>query len=313
MEFFKKNTKIDFMRQRKWAALFSLAILIFSVTSLFLYPLNMGLDFTGGMQLELQTKGPANIAAIRNTLQKAGFSGASVIRYGKSSNVEITLSPKNFSDSNESKNLKIQKVFQNKMQSLFPKASILRVDFIGPQVGKQLANEGLLAVIVALIATMIYIALRFEYRFAISSTIALIHDPLLILGLFSFFHIEFNLIALAALLTVIGFSLNDTIVIFDRVRENFRKIRKGSAWDIMNISINQTLSRTIMTSGLTLIAVLVLYFYGGPMIEGFSLALIIGIVIGTYSSIYIAGASAIVMGLSRQDLLPPAKEIDDAP
>ncbi len=167
---------------------------------------------------------------------------------------------------------------------------------------------------VALLLTLIYISFRFEYRFAISGILALIHDPVLILGVFSFFHIQFDLISLVALLTVIGYSLNDTIVVFDRVRENFRKVRKGSSIDIMNLSINQTLSRTIMTSGLTMLAVLALLIYGGPVLFSFSLALLIGIIVGTYSSIYIAGALAIAFGLDRSNFLPKKREaIDDLP
>ena len=164
---------------------------------------------------------------------------------------------------------------------------------------------------VALIGTMIYIALRFEYRFALSAAIALIHDPMLILGVFSFFHFEFNMIVLTALLTVIGYSLNDTIVVYDRVRENFRKVRKGTPLEIMDLSINQTLSRTIMTSGLTMLVVLALFFFGGETIHGFALALIIGIVVGTYSSIYVAGSMAVVFGLNRSNMMPVAKKFDD--
>ena len=195
-----------------------------------------------------------------------------------------------------------------------PGAVKQRVDFVGPQVGKELATKGILAIVIALLATMIYIALRFEHRLAFSSAVALVHDPVLILGIFSFFRIEFDLKALAGLLAVIGYSLNDTIVVFDRVRENFIKIRRASSMEIMNISINQTLSRTIMTSVLTLFVVVALFVYGGETIHGFSLALIIGIVIGTYSSIYVAGALAVVMGLDRKDFLKSQKkEIDDRP
>jgi preprotein translocase subunit SecF len=160
---------------------------------------------------------------------------------------------------------------------------------------------------------MAYIALRFEYRFAVSAAVALIHDPILILGIFSFFHLQFTLITLAALLTVLGYSLNDTVVVYDRVRENFRKVRKGTPVEIMNLSVNQTLSRTIMTSGLTLLVVIVLFIFGGEMLRGFSLALIIGIMIGTYSSIYVAGSFAIMMGLDRQHLVPSKKIVDDRP
>ncbi len=185
---------------------------------------------------------------------------------------------------------------------------------VGPQVGKELANKGILAVIVALLAIMVYVALRFEYRFALGAALALIHDPILILGIFSFFQWEFNLTVLAAVLAVIGYSLNDTIVIFDRIRENFRKMRKGSTLEIVNISTNQTLSRTLMTSAITLMVVLALFFFGGPMIHGFAAALIIGIVVGTYSSIYVAGALTVALGLSRADLLPtPKQELDSRP
>ena len=189
-----------------------------------------------------------------------------------------------------------------------------RVDFVGPQVGAELATKGALAILVSLLATMIYIAMRFEYRLAVSSAVALIHDPVLILGVFALFSIEFDLKALAGLLAVIGYSLNDTIVVFDRVRENFVRIRRSTPLEIMNISINQTLSRTIMTSLLTLFVVVALFVYGGETIRSFSLALIIGIVIGTYSSIYVAGALAVVMGLDKKDFMPSQKrELDDKP
>jgi len=200
------------------------------------------------------------------------------------------------------------------VKQILPDAKVQQVDYIGPQVGQELATKGALAIVIALIGTMIYIALRFDFRFSVGSTVALIHDPVIILGIFSFFQIEFNLIALAAVLTVIGYSLNDTIVIFDRVRENFRKLRKATPIEVMNQSINQTLSRTIMTSVLTLFVVLALFFLGGSMMHGFSLALIIGIVVGTYSSIYVAGSLAIALGLTRQLLLPVPKEaLDDRP
>ena len=192
-----------------------------------------------------------------------------------------------------------------------PCATKQQVDFVGPQVGQELATKGALAILVSLLATMVYIAIRFEYRLAFSSAIALIHDPILILGIFAWFGIEFDLKALAGLLAVIGYSLNDTIVVFDRVRENFVKIRRSTPIEIMNISINQTLSRTIMTSLLTLFVVVALFVYGGETIHGFSLALIIGIVIGTYSSIYVAGALAVVMGLSSKDFISTNKKILD--
>jgi len=191
------------------------------------------------------------------------------------------------------------------------KVELRRIEFVGAEVGENLAEQGTLAVVVALLAMMLYIAVRFEYRFGVSAAVALMHDPILILGIFSFFQFDFDLAVLAGILAVIGYSLNDTIVIYDRVRENFRKVRKGTPKEIMNLSINQTLSRTIMTSSLTLIVVLALYFIGGESLRGFSLALIIGIIVGTYSSIFVSGALALSMGLSRADLVPSSKKVAD--
>lgn len=306
MEFFKQNTNIDFMAQRKGAALLSVIVFVLSMLSLMMYGLSMGLDFTGGTQVQMRFSHEADLNAIRSTLEKGGFKDAEVKNYGTSRDVLVTLVPKKSANESPSKDRIV-----SQLQQMLPDATIQQVDFIGPQVGKELATKGALAIVVALLGTMIYIALRFEFRFAIGSTIALIHDPILILGVFSFFHIEFNLIALAAVLTVIGYSLNDTIVIFDRVRENFRKMRKATSIEVINASINQTLSRTIMTSVLTLLVVFALFFMGGSMLHGFSLALIIGIVVGTYSSIYVAGSLALALGLKREHLLPVPKEVLD--
>ncbi len=305
MEFFKANTKIRFMAVRKWTAIFSIVLFTFSLGSLAINHLNLGLDFTGGTQLEVSYTNPANIEKIRQTLYKAGFTQAIVQPYGTTRDVLIRVG--------QQEKLSTEQL-RATMMGLLPGATLQSMEFIGAQVGKTLLFNGLLAVLVSLIAIMIYIAVRFEYRFAVSAAAALIHDPILILGLFSFFHIEFNLIALAAVLTIIGYSINDTIVVYDRIRENFRKVRKGTTKEIVNISINQTLSRTIMTSGLTLLAVLALYLFGGEVLHGFSMALIIGIIIGTYSSIYVAGSMAVALGLERSHLLPPAKrEIDESP
>jgi preprotein translocase subunit SecF len=290
---------------RKWTALFSAVIFLWSIAGLIIHGLNFGLDFTGGLQIEAHYAKAVDLGEIRQQLNRAGFSEAVVQSYGTSEDILISL--------RKSAQVKQNAIVAQVTQAL-PGAKILSVDFVGPQVGKELATRGLLALVISLLATMFYIALRFEYRFAVSSSLALIHDPMLILGVFSWFHIEFNLPALAAVLAVIGYSLNDTIVIFDRVRENFRKVRKTSALDIMNLSINQTLSRTIMTSGLTLTAVLALFFLGGEMIHSFATAMVIGIIIGTYSSIYVAGALALAMGLDRKDfILVERKELDARP
>lgn len=308
MEFFKHNTQINFMAQRKWAALLSAILFILSIVSLVMNGLNFGLDFTGGTQVQLNFPQAVDLNQIRDSLESAGFKEASVVSYGTSKDVLVTISPKS-----EAKEVDKDDVIRQIVQVL-PTAKVQQVDYIGPQVGQELATKGALAIVVALLGTMIYIALRFDFRFAIGSTVALIHDPILILGIFSFFHIEFNLIALAAVLTVIGYSLNDTIVIFDRIRENFRKLRKASSIEVVNQAINQTLSRTIMTSALTLTVVLALFFLGGSVLHGFALALIIGIVVGTYSSIYVAGSLTLALGLARIHLLPVSKEaLDDRP
>ncbi|CDZ77098.1 preprotein translocase subunit SecF [Legionella massiliensis] len=306
MEFFNPNSNVDFMGARKWTALFSALIFVVSLGALLTNGLKWGLDFTGGTQVEVTyPQQAADLAAIRDNLYKIGFKEAQVVSYGTSKDVLISIAPRADMD---------QSVLVDKVMGQLPGAVKQRVDFVGPQVGQELATKGALAIIVSLLATMIYIAMRFEYRLAVSSAVALIHDPVLILGVFALFGIEFDLKALAGLLAVIGYSLNDTIVVFDRVRENFIKIRRATPLEIMNTSINQTLSRTIMTSVLTLFVVVALFIYGGETIHGFALALIIGIVIGTYSSIYVAGALAVVMGLDRKDFLPSQrKEIDERP
>lgn len=311
MEFFKHNTNIDFMAQRKWAALLSIALFVFSIATMAINGLNWGLDFTGGTQVQLSYPQEANLQQIHDQLEKAGFPEAVVISYGTSKDVLVSLVPK------EKEPAKMDEKYQASMVkevlAALPGAKLEQVNYIGPQVGEEMASKGWLAIVIALLGTMIYIAFRFDLRFAIGSTIALIHDPIIILGIFSLFHIEFNLVALAAVLTVIGYSLNDTIVIFDRVRENFRKFRKADAVEVMNQSINQTLSRTIMTSALTLTVVLALFFLGGSLLHGFALALIIGIIVGTYSSIYVAGSLTIYLGLTRQHLIPHTKEVDATP
>jgi len=311
VEFFKHNTNINFMAQRKWAAIFSIILFLFSIISLGIYGLNWGLDFTGGTQIQLRFVNEADLSLIRSQLETIGFPEAVVMSYGTSRDVLVTLVSKNKNAAMMDNQAQMEIVKQ--VTQALPSAKVEQVNYIGPQVGKEMTSKSALAILFALLGTMVYIAFRFDMRFAIGSTVALIHDPIIILGIFSFLHIEFNLIALAAVLTVIGYSLNDTIVIYDRVRENFRKMRKADVLEVMNQSINQTLSRTIMTSALTLTVVLALFFLGGSLLHGFSLALIIGIVVGTYSSIYVAGSLTITLGLHRQHLLPQQKEVDERP
>jgi preprotein translocase subunit SecF len=302
MEFFKNVTHIHFMRVRKIAIAFSCLLFLISIIALATKGLNFGLDFTGGLQIEVRYEQAADLNKIRSQLMTAGFHEQQVKTYGASSDVMITLPLKDDSQ---------QQKVREQVSQVLTGGQIQQMSFIGPQVGQELASKGALAMIISMILILIYIAWRFEYRLAISAVIALIHDPMIILGVFSLFQIEFDLISLAAVLTVIGYSLNDTIVVFDRVRENFRKMREGAPLEIMDSSINQTLSRTIMTSGLTLLAVISLLIFGGPTLFGFALALLIGIVVGTYSSIYIAGALAVMMGLSRADFLTKPKAPED--
>ncbi len=300
MEFFKSNTSIPFMRQRRYAGAFSILIMLASLCFLCVNGLNLGLDFTGGTKAEVSFKQSVNAAQVRQDFQDSDFPEA-VIQAYDSHHLAIRIGVhKEMS----------QEKLKVRLLRLLPGATMQAINYIGPQVGKQLMTNGILAVVVALLATVVYIALRFEYRFALSAAIALLHDPILILGVFSAFHLEFNLIVLAAVMTVIGYSLNDTIVVYDRVRENFKKLRHDKPTVVMDKSINQTLSRTIMTSGLTCFVVISLLIFGGDYLFGFSLALLIGIVIGTYSSIYVAGSLAISFGLTRESLLSTVKKPD---
>lgn len=301
MEFFKMNIKIPFVRQRKWAGIFSVIMFLASIISLSIYGLNLGLDFTGGMQVEVNFANPIDAAKIRKNLAEQGFYQA-VVRSYDVRHIAVRVALHKYLT---------QEQLKGRLIAAIPTAQISSLNYIGAQVSKQLMMNGVLAIIVALITTMIYIALRFELRFAVSAAVALIHDPILILGIFSFFHIEFNLIVLASVLTVIGYSLNDTIVVYDRIRENFRKIRRGTPSEIINLSINQTLSRTIMTSGLALLVVVTLFIFGGEVLRPFSLALIVGITIGTYSSIYVAGSLVVAFKLDRQHLLRLPNKIED--
>lgn len=308
MEFFKANPTIPFMKQRWIAAIVSSVIFIASIISLSVNGLNLGLDFTGGTQAEVAFTQTVSTNQLRAQLVKAGFSEAVVQAYAKKQANQNMFSVR----VGLYKSLS-QEQLKDKLMAAMPGSTINSLEYIGPQVGKQLMTNGILAVVLVFIGTMIYIALRFEYRFAISAALALVHDPVLILGVFSFFHIEFNMIVLTGLLTVIGYSLNDTIVVYDRVRENFRKIRKGTPLEIMDLSINQTLSRTIMTSGLTFFVVFALFLYGGQSVHEFSFAMMLGIIVGTYSSIYVAGSLAIMFGLTRANLIPSQKFADDRP
>lgn len=308
MEFFKKQTNIAFMGARRYTAVVSVIMICVSLFFLYSKGLNFALDFTGGSLLELRLQDATDLEQIRDVLKEKGYADAKVMQYGTPKDILIRISNR----SGESEQVLGKKIHEALNQAI--PAELRRIEFVGSEVGEQLAEQGGLAVLVALLATMVYIGMRFEYRFAISAAVALIHDPILILGIFSAFQIEFDLATLASILAVIGYSLNDTIVVYDRVRENFRKIRKGTAREILDMSINQTLSRTIMTSVMTAVVVVALLFFGGESLRGFSMAFLIGIFVGTYSSIYVAGAIALALGLDKKDMMPAAKKpIDEMP
>ena len=308
MELFKRQTKIDFMGLRKGVALLSVVLCIASFALLMTKGLNWGLDFTGGTLLEVRFSESVVDEQVRDTLIHAGFENAKVSDYGDAQDLLIRIG--------NQAGISEKELAQNVVESLSSadfNLELRRAEFVGSEVGAELAEQGALAVLVAVLMTMVYIAFRFEYRFAVSAAVALMHDPIVILGVFSFFQIEFDLAALAAILAVMGYSLNDTIVVFDRVRENFRKIRQANAYEVLNLSINQTLSRTIMTSFLTLLVVVALFFLGGDSLYGFSTAMLVGIVFGTYSSIYVAGALALQLGLKQEDMLIKPTFVDDRP
>lgn len=303
MEFFQK-TNIDFMRYKWQAIVLSTLINLLGIGSLVFQGLNFGLDFTGGTLLEVGYKNPVELTEVRATLDQAGFGGATVQNFGSARDVLIRLPPRGEVDTAALSD----NVFQALNAAAQGQVDLRRVEFVGPQVGKDLAEQGGLAVLYSLIGILIYVALRFEYRYAVGAVIATIHDVIVTVAVFSLFQIEFDLTVLAAVLAVIGYSLNDTIVIYDRIREDFRKVRKGEPVDIVNLAVNDTLSRTIMTSGTTFITVLALFLFGGAVIHGFALALLIGIGVGTYSSIYVASSAALMLGISRADMMPVKKE-----
>jgi preprotein translocase subunit SecF len=299
-----KFQNVDFMRWRRQAIILSTAVNLIALLSFVVQGLDFGLDFTGGTVVEVGYQEPADLGKVRAALTQGGFDAGAVQYFGTSRDVMIRLPPVENQTSAELS----QSVFRALSQEASGKIELRRVEFVGPQVGRELAEDGGLAVLYALIGILVYVLLRFEWRFSVGAIIATVHDTIVTVAVFSLFRIEFDLTVLAAVLAVIGYSLNDTIVIFDRIRENFRKVRKGSVLDIVNRSINETMSRTIITSGTTLMVVAALFLFGGPVIHGFALALIVGIVTGTYSSIYVATAAAVMLGVTRADLAPVKKE-----
>lgn len=304
MRFFKKQTDFDFLGARKFAFALSLILVIGSIVSLAVRGLNFGIDFTGGTLIEVSYQGDVRLDDVRSALGGDEFGDATVQYFGTSTEVLIRIAPKGGVSQSELSNRVMDRLRAQSESEIV----LRRVEFVGPQVGQELTEQGGLAMLATLFGILIYVTLRFEWRLSLGSVIALAHDTVMTLGVFSVLWIPFDLSVMAAVLAVIGYSLNDTIVVFDRIRENFRKMRKGTPQSIVNVSINQTLSRTLMTSGTTLLVLLALFFLGGEAIHGFSLALIIGIVFGTYSSIYVASALALALGLDKSDMMPVRKE-----
>ena len=312
MRLLAKETKIDFIGLRKLALVVSVALIALGIYSLSSKGLNYGIDFSGGTKMELSYQQDVDVVDLRSTLTAQGYGDAVVQDFGSSADsvkdilIRIPLSEDNQSAEVSSN---VERILKSGSVSDFELKS---VEFVGPTFGKELFEQGILALIYALIGVMIYVMFRFEWKYSLGSVAALIHDVLITLGIFSFIGMEFNQAVLAALLAVIGYSLNDTIVVFDRIRENFRKMRETGTEEVMNFSINQTLPRTILTSLTTLLVLVALFVFGGDALKGFSATLIIGVLIGTYSSIFVASPTVLVLGAKAEDLIPDEIEKENA-
>ncbi len=294
---------IPFMSMRTYALIFSVALLVVSIGSLVVKGLNFGLDFSGGTLVELHYEQPANIPDIRTTLTESGFEGFQVVNFGSDNDVLVRMPADETADLGD-----------RVVESLSvgnDSVRVTRVEFVGPQVGEELRDQGGLGLLIALAGVMLYVAIQFQLKFSVGAVVALIHDVLITLGVFSLLQLDFDLTVLAALLAVIGYSLNDTIVVSDRIRENFRSLRRRTPVEVIDYSLTQTLGRTLMTSATTLLVLASLFIFGGDIIHGFATALIIGVVIGTYSSIFVAANLLLMMNITQQDLVIPEKENAD--
>ncbi len=331
MEFLKRDTRIDFIGRRRIAALISISVIVIVLLSLFFRGLNLGIDFTGGTLVEVSYSSSVNTEEVRTNLRRSGLDGVVVQYFGTSRDVLIRLPADPEVDAAESSSLIISSLREPYGETLAQSSEndsqrcvfqdgttgdctvqMRRVEFVGPQVGGELTEKGGLAMLYALLGILAYVAWRFEWRFALGAVIALVHDVVITVGFFSLLGLEFSLPVLAAVLAVIGYSLNDTIVVFDRIRENFRKMRKGTIVEIMNSAINQTLRRTLLTSLTTLLVVVTLILLGGEIIKGFAVALFIGILVGTYSSIFVASPVVLSLRITRDDMLLIKKEGEEA-
>jgi preprotein translocase subunit SecF len=311
MEFFHKVTRYPFMATRRWWYVVSAVLILGSLLALAVRGLNFGIDFTGGVVMEFAFPQAASLDQVRAALEQAGVGDASVQSFGGASDVLVRILPEEGTDTN-----RLGQSVLAAIQSFEPGAELRRTEVVGPQVGQELAEKGALAVLFTFLLILAYVAVRFQWKLGVGALAAALHDPIVILGFFAVTGMTFDLPALAAILAVIGYSLNDTVVVFDRIRERFLSMRKGTSEQIIDAAINETLSRTIMTSATTMITVLSLLFFGGEILRGFATALTVGIVVGTYSSIYIASAISLDLKLAARDLLPVQREkdaIDDMP
>ena len=308
MQILNKVTTIDFIGLRFIAVVFSVMLLIACAYSLITKGLNYGIDFTGGTKVELTYQSDVDINDLRQALSASNYGDAVVQNFGTTKDILIRVP---LSENNSSSQVSTNIVNLLSAQTT-EKIEVRSVEFVGPQFGQELFEKGILALLYALIGVMIYVAFRFEWKFSLGSVAALVHDVIITVGLFSLLNLEFTLPVLAALLAVIGYSLNDTIVVFDRIRENFRKLRETNTTDTMNISINQTLPRTILTSLTTLLVLFALYSYGGEALSGFAATLIIGVLIGTYSSIFVASPTVLALGAKPEDLIVEIVEKEGA-
>ena len=308
MRIFKQVPNIDFLGRGKYAATLSIVLVVVSIGSLFMQGLNLGLDFKGGIQIEIGYQKPITTESVRKQLASAGYEDVVVQSIGETGkDLTISIADKG----NLSKADVSNKVIAALQKNTADKIDVRRRDFVGAKVGKELRDDGGIAMLLALGGIMIYVMFRFEWRFALGAIVATIHDVVITIGFFSVFQWPFDLTVMAAILAIIGYSLNDTVVVYDRIRENFRKMRKGTTLEITNTAMNQTLSRTIMTSFTTFLVVLAMYLFGGASIQPFSLALIIGIIVGTYSSIYVASAMVIALKVERTHLMPMTKQTEE--
>ena len=307
-----KKFVFNFMGKRNIALVFSTLLILASVASLFTKGLNFGIDFTGGYLIEASYQQAVELQSLREALQASDFKDAQVQHFGSPKDVLVRLAPRDGLNRADL-STQVMAVLQTASDK---KVDIRRVEFVGPQVGEELREQGGMAMLVALFGILIYVSLRFQLKSAVGAILALVHDVVITIGVFSITQIEFDLTVLAAILAVIGYSLNDTVVVLDRIRETFRAMRKGTAESILNQSINETLSRTIVTSLTTMLVLVALFYFGGEIIHGFAFALIIGVLIGTYSSIYVASSTLMLMNVTKQDFLESAKEeevLDDTP